>query len=74
MNCAKNLLYLVHFNPNSRAKLRGVLEFAFLEVGLTPKGHKRKGIGWATRNEVLAVPSSHDTLHDTGSSNQFQPV
>ncbi|CAL1147119.1 unnamed protein product [Cladocopium goreaui] len=32
MNCAKNLLYLVHFNPNSRAKLRGVLEFAFLEA------------------------------------------
>ena len=32
MNCAKNLLYLFHFNPLSRAKLRKVLEFAFLEA------------------------------------------
>eukprot|EP00435_Cladocopium_sp_Y103_P021721 s2777_g5.t1 len=32
MNCAKNLLYLIHFNPQNRSKLRSVLEFVFLEA------------------------------------------
>ena len=32
MNCAKNLLYLVHFEPTAKDKLRAVLEFTFLEA------------------------------------------
>lgn len=32
MNSAKNLLYLVHFEPESQAKLRKMLEFCFLEA------------------------------------------
>ncbi|CAJ1389738.1 unnamed protein product [Effrenium voratum] len=32
MNCAKNLLYLIHFEPKSQFLLRRMLEFCFLEV------------------------------------------
>ena len=34
MNSAKNLLYLLHFEPKNQLRLRRMLEFCFMEAGL----------------------------------------